>query len=84
MKNGKQIQRKTNAGVICQGHDGSGLGENMAVVAEGGPQVMYRSFDLKRTRESLIKELTISSSFILIKPQKHLYHVGCAERREKV
>ena len=28
----------------CQGHDGSGLGENMAVVAEGGPQRMYTSF----------------------------------------
>ena len=82
MKNGKQIQRKTNAGV-CQGHDGSGMEENIAVVAEGGPQVMYKSFDLKRRRTSLIKKLSISSSFILTKPQKHLY-VGCAERREKV
>ena len=77
------MERKANAGVICQGHDGSGLEENMAVVAEGGTQVMYRNFDLKRTRACLIKELTISSSFILTKPQKHLY-VGCAERREKV
>jgi len=54
------MERKTNVGVICHGHDGSGLGENMAVVAEGGPQVTYRSFDLRRTRTSLIKELTIS------------------------
>ena len=77
------MERKENAGVICQGHDGSGLEENMPVLAEGGPQVMYRNFDLKRTRSCLIKELTISSSFILTKPQKHLY-VGCAERREKV
>ena len=77
------MERKTNVGVICQGHDGNGLGKNMAVVAEGGPQEMYRSFDLKRTRTSLIKELTISNSFILTKPQKHLY-VECAERKEKV
>ena len=54
------MERKTNAGVICQGHDGSGLGENMAVVGEGEPQVTYRSFDLKRTRTSLIKELILS------------------------
>ena len=76
------MERKANAGVIFQGHDGSGLEENMAVVAEGETQVMYRNFE-KRTRTCLIKELTISSSFILTKPQKHLY-VGCAERREKV
>ena len=54
------MERKTNAGVICQGHDGSGLEENMAVVAEGEPQVAYRNFDLKRTRTSLIKELILS------------------------
>ena len=46
------MERKTNAGVIWQGHDGSGLGENMAVVAEWGPRGMYRSFDLQRTRTS--------------------------------
>ena len=27
MRNGKQMETKTNAGVICQGHDGSGLGK---------------------------------------------------------
>ena len=56
MRNGKQMERKTNAGVICQG-------ETMAVVGEGQPEMMYRSFDLKRTRTSLIKELTISSQW---------------------
>ena len=70
------MERKTNAGAICQGHEGSGL------VADGGPQVMYRSFDLKRTRTSLIKELYQAVSY-LTKLQKHLY-VGCAERKEKV
>ena len=38
------MERQANAWATCQGHDGSGLGENMAVVAEGGPQRMYRSF----------------------------------------
>ena len=46
------MERKTKAGVICQGHDRSGLGENMAVVAEWGLRGMYRSFDLQRTRTS--------------------------------
>ena len=32
------MERKTNARVICQVHDGSRLGEIMAVVAEGGPR----------------------------------------------
>ena len=32
------MERKTNAGVICQGHDGSGLGEIMAAVEEAGPR----------------------------------------------
>ena len=40
----KQMQRQTNAWATCQGRDGSGLGENIAVVAEGEPQGMYRSF----------------------------------------
>ena len=40
------MERRTNAWATCQGHayEGSGLGENMAVVAEGGPQGMYRRF----------------------------------------
>ena len=38
------MERQANAWATCQRHDGSGLGENMAVVAEGGPQRMYRSF----------------------------------------
>ena len=75
--------RKTNAGVICQAYDGSGLGENTAVVAEGGPEVMYRSFDLKRTRTSLIKELTISSSFIYIDKTSESPVCGmCGEKGE--
>ena len=51
------MERKTNAEVIWQGHDGSGLGENMAVVAEWGPRGMYRSFDLQRTRTSFKNQL---------------------------
>ena len=44
------MERKTNVEVIWQGHDGSGLGENTAVVVEWGPRGMYRSIDLQRTR----------------------------------
>ena len=37
------MERQTNAGVICQGHDRSGWGENMAVVAEWGPRGTYEA-----------------------------------------
>ena len=46
------MERQTNAWTTRQGHDGSGLGEKMAVVAEGGPQGMYEAFDLQRTKTS--------------------------------
>ena len=45
--------KEKNAWAICQGHHGSGLGENMAGVVEEGPQEMYGSFDLQCTRTTL-------------------------------
>ena len=38
------MEGQANAWATCQGHEWSGLGENMAVVAELGLQGIYRSF----------------------------------------
>ena len=34
---------------LCKRHDWSGMGENMAVDAEGRSQGMYKSIDLQHT-----------------------------------
>ena len=48
------MERKTNAWTICQGHGRSQLGENMGVVAEGGPQGLICSAQEQALRTNCI------------------------------
>ena len=78
--NRRQIERKRNAWAISQGHDGSGLGENIAVIEEEVPQGMCRSTDLQRSRTGFKNYVKFNNTK---KTENHLC-VGCAERKEKV